>query len=333
MPERPRKLDEGDRAGRAGPDHADRPPLTATHASEVVSEIDVRAGDGLARVPFSVVLSDDGDVVVFSFLPGGGSVLDRFAPDGAHLQVLAKFEPGHERGRLSGPAGVASDGAGNLYVPDSDRCCIVKFSPTGELVDEFGQEGTAEGELRGPRDVDAAADGAMIIADTENHRVQIWEPDGTVRACFGAEEDEDEESAYLESGSGEGEFHRPYGVTFDEAGALWVADTNNHRVQRLSMTDGFEHAFGHVGEEAGALHYPIDLRIDSAGRAVVADEGGRRIQWFSTDGKLERALLLVEAMPEGTSFADVDVDDDGIVYVPVGPIGKVFRVRAGEPKS
>src|SRR5262249_49617123 len=124
-----------------------------THESERVAEIVVAAPDGKKRVPFSVVVEPSGAVVVFSFLPGGASVLDRFDAKGAHAGTLATFEPGDAPGRLTGPAGVAVDGQGNFYVPDADRHKVLKFDPRGKLLAELGGEGTEPGQLLGPRDV------------------------------------------------------------------------------------------------------------------------------------------------------------------------------------
>lgn len=310
------------------------PADAATHATEIVGDIAIVGDDGKKRVPFSVAVASDRTLLVFSFLKDtGGSVIDRFGADGELVGTFARFEAGDARGQLRGPAGLALDGAGNVYVPDWQRHRIVKLDPAGRLVDEWGSEGTGEGELVGPRDVEIADDGRIVVADTENHRVQIWDARGAFVACFGAEASEDDESRFLPSGRGDGELSRPFGVTFDAEGRVWVADTNNHRVQRLSVERGFELAFGREGKAAGAMSFPIDVRVDARGAVVVADLGGQRIQWFSPEGTLVQAIVPMEAMPAGAAVADVDVDDDGNVLVPVGPLGRVFRVRAGARRA
>jgi DNA-binding beta-propeller fold protein YncE len=306
----------------------------ATHDTELVGEIVVAASDGARRVPFSVVVAPSSQLLVFSFLKDEpGSVIDRFDLDGRFVGTLARFASGDGAGQLRGPAGLALDSAGNLFIPDWQRNRVVKLDAGGRFVAEWGGEGSGESELQGPRDVEIGDDGRVLVADTENHRVQIWDARGAFVASFGAEASEDDESRFLPSGRGDGEFSRPFGVTFDAEGRVWVADTNNHRVQRLSVERGFEMAFGKEGEAAGALKFPIDVRIDARGGVVVADLGGRRIQWFSPSGAIERAIVPMEAMPEGAAVADVDVDDDGNVLVPVGPLGRVFRVRAGAKRA
>src|SRR5579883_3037060 len=92
---------------------AGAPMREATHATELVGEIVVRAPDGAARVPFSVAVTPDARLLVFSFLKeGGGSVLDRYDIEGRHLATVARFASGDGRGQIRAPAGVALDAAG-----------------------------------------------------------------------------------------------------------------------------------------------------------------------------------------------------------------------------
>jgi DNA-binding beta-propeller fold protein YncE len=304
-----------------------------THDTELVGTVDIRASDGTRRIPFSLVLEPDNNLLVFSFLPDETPILDRFDRAGKHLATVARFQIGDREGQLRGPSGVAVGDDGSIVIPDGHRNRILVFDPSGRLLRELGQEGTGEGELRGPRDVEVGAAERLLIADTDNHRVQVWNADGTHVVTFGAEADEDDESPYLPHGSRPGEFHSPSGVTFDAAGKIWVADTNNHRIERFDPTGGFELEFGRFGTEAGALSFPIDVRIDASGRAVVADLAGRRIQWFDTHGVLQCAIAPLEALPDGASVADVDVDDEGVVYVPVGPHARVYLARAGRSRQ
>jgi sugar lactone lactonase YvrE len=285
-----------------------------THRSEPCGEIAVQG------IPFSVVLADGGDVIVMASIDGDRTALDRYRKDGAYVGRIAVYGPD----QLPAPAGVATDSSGSFYIPDAERDVILVCGADGQIQAELG-----DGEFKAPRDVDVGAGGEVLIADTDNHRIQVWSRAKEVLACWGAQPDEDDESRFLPSGRGPGDFFRPFGVTGDSRGRIWVADTNNHRVQRLSVQAGFEHMFGVEGDAAGQLRFPIDVRIDAAGRVVVVDQQGARIQWFDEQGACETAISALAGLPEGAVVADVDVDADGVVYIPVGPAGKIFKVRAG----
>lgn len=296
---------------------------TTSHATELVREIAVTAPDGVRRVPFSILRTAPDELNVFSYTDGG-SIIDRFALGGEHRGVIARFQDGSGEGQLASPTGVAADTRGHLFIPDAGRSCIVELDPSGRVVAERGHEGSAAGELRAPRDLDVSQDGDVVIADTDNHRIQVWRADGGVVACSGpTSEDEDDEAPFLASGSAPGQLFRPRGVTTDQGGRIWVADTNNHRIQRFSRQLAFMDGF------ASGLHFPIDLRIDGRGRVVVVDHGGLRVQWFSADGALECAIQPLDALPDGAAVVDVDVDDDGTVYLPIGPLSRIAVVKPG----
>ena len=87
------------------------------------------------------------------------------------------------------------------------------------LAFEFGSYGSAPGHLMAPSNVAFGPGGLMAVADTGNHRVQVFNPDGTFAFAFG------------QRGEGQGEFHWPEGVAFGPGGLLAVADMGSNRVQ------------------------------------------------------------------------------------------------------
>src|SRR4051812_32326231 len=63
-----------------------------THETELVGTVDIRAADGIRRIPFSLVLEPDNNLLVFSFLPDETPILDRFDRAGKHLATVARFQ-------------------------------------------------------------------------------------------------------------------------------------------------------------------------------------------------------------------------------------------------
>jgi DNA-binding beta-propeller fold protein YncE len=83
----------------------------------------------------------------------------------------------------------------------------------------LGQMGSAPGEFWSPRAVFVDREGLLYVADSYNHRVQVFAPEGGLVRIIGSE------------GTGPGQFLQPRGVVVDGKGNIVVADANNHRVQ------------------------------------------------------------------------------------------------------
>lgn len=87
------------------------------------------------------------------------------------------------------------------------------------LFSYLGCEGTAPGQFLRPQGVCVDASGNIIVADSRNHRVQIFLPDGRFLAKFGT------------MGSGPGQLDRPSGICTTADGRVVVVDFGNNRVQ------------------------------------------------------------------------------------------------------
>jgi YD repeat-containing protein len=138
--------------------------------------------------------------------------------------------------------------------------------------DPYGSFGTANGQLNRPIGLAADSKGNLWVADTFNHRIQKFGPNGEYLTQFGS------------LGSGNGQLNLPYGLTVDSAGNLWVADTFNHRVQKFGPNGEYLSQFGSAGSGNGQLNAPSRVAIDSAGNVWVADSDNHRIQKFAPNG-------------------------------------------------
>ena len=85
------------------------------------------------------------------------------------------------------------------------------------------------------------------------------------------------------SGSGDGQFSYPNGVSI-KGDVLYVADTGNHRVQKLTLSGKFLHKFGQKGSGQGQFNEPLAVIIDSNNKLIVSDCGNRSIQIFNENG-------------------------------------------------
>ena len=115
----------------------------------------------------------------------------------------------------------------------------------------------------------------IIVTDSKNHRVQLFDRQGKFVLLFGG------------AGEENGKFNQPEGVcVLPETNQIVVVDNNNHRVQAFSE-DGkymFTLGQGRMGSSAGQLRFPIGVNVNSQGNIMVADSGNHRIQIFDKNG-------------------------------------------------
>jgi ABC-type branched-subunit amino acid transport system substrate-binding protein len=175
--------------------------------------------------------------------------------------------------QLQGPAGLARDGSGNIYVVETTAHRITKLSPKGKLLAHWGSEGTRPGQLESPIGLAVNRQNDIFVADTGNHRIQELSPSGHVIRIWGSQ------------GHGAGQFEYPSGIAVDTQGNLYVADTINNRVQKFSPTGTFISQWGHTGGGRGSLRGPLGLTVGSNGNVYVADTGNDRVQQFSATGR------------------------------------------------
>ncbi len=133
---------------------------------------------------------------------------------------------GNQQGKFNDPWGIAMDGAGNLYVADTFNHRIQKFDANGEFLTMWGRPGATtepgagiDTQFFGPRDIAIDGQGRLLVSDTGNKRVQVFDANGNFIGQFGS------------AGSEAGQFNEPVGLAVDDAGNIYVADTWNKRIQ------------------------------------------------------------------------------------------------------
>jgi hypothetical protein len=90
-------------------------------------------------------------------------------------------------------------------------------------------------------------------------------------------------------GAGPGQFANPTDLAVGAGGQVYVADSDNYRVQRFTADGAFAGQWGTRGTAAGQFSTPSGVATDAAGNVYVADRGNQRVQKFSADGTFQRA--------------------------------------------
>jgi DNA-binding beta-propeller fold protein YncE len=140
----------------------------------------------------------------------------------------------------------------------------------------------ATGSLTAPRGVATAADGSVYVADTGNSRLVKFDQAGKVVATWGSKTPDGQ------TPPAPGTFNEPWGVAVDAQGNVFVADTWNHRVQKLDANGKFLSEWSTTGpgnEEPHQLWGPRGIVVSSAGRVYVTDTGNKRVVVFDANGK------------------------------------------------
>jgi len=224
---------------------------------------------------------------------GGGSGLEVCTVAADCLQGFT----GGQGGEMFSPRGIATDAAGFVYVADSDTTGtgldnnrVQKFTSLGGFVRAWGRDVAAGG-----------GDGFEVCT--------------VATSC----------QAGLSGGLG-GEMNSPAGVATDVAGNVYVADTENSRIQRFTSTGGWQRAWGGdvrigsgfgyeictvaadckpgfgIGGSAGGMGFVNGVATDAAGDVYVADPSLLRIQVFTSLGGVRRAWGKDVVDGGGTGF-------------------------------
>ena len=248
-------------------------------------------GDTLANSPFTVAVKERELTVV--------GELD--------LNLL-------EGERVDNLFGIAVNTKGNIAVTDIGKYCVYIFDKNGKCLRKIG----AKGQFKYPLGVTYLKDDEILIADTNNNRIQqINIQTGTVVKTFGKE------------GEGTREFNLPNDVCLDEERRIvvteissnriqvmscqgetisifgnfgaeklkhpksclpyknkfFISDTENHCIKAFDKSGAFLHKFGKQGNQDGQFRYPSGLLIDSFNYLLVCDQWNNRVQQFSLDGR------------------------------------------------
>ncbi|HEX5762181.1 MAG TPA: S8 family serine peptidase [Solirubrobacterales bacterium] len=205
---------------------------------------------------------------------------------------------------LNQPLDIESNSEGDLWVLDVALHRIQKYSPSWELLDQFGSEGSGAGQFSWPTSITVDSSDNVWVVDSNNHRVQKFSPEGNYLAQFGS------------FGSTAGKFNWPIDAAIDNSGNIWVTDSNNDRVQKFDSTGKYLASVGSEGSGNGQFSTPYGIAFDSLGSMWVADLGNSRVQKFNSKGEYLTQFGSYGYEPgELTSPTDIDIDANNNLWL------------------
>lgn len=256
----------------------------------------------------------------------------------------------------------SKNAAGSPISPTAATAAVAGFAAAGSsprsqylqkrrLQFSVGSRGSEPGCFTWPRGIAVGPDNTMVVADSSNHRVQVFDSNGIFVKEFGqygSSEGEfdclagvavnrigqyiiadrynhriqvfDPQGRFLRAfgsqGTGDGKFNYPWGITTDALGFIYVCDKENHRVQVFQSDGTFVGKFGSFGSKLGQLEHPHYIAVSSTNRVLVSDSNNHRIQVFDVNGR-----VLSSFGEEGSEDGQfkfprgVAVDDQGYIVV------------------
>ena len=198
--------------------------------------------------------------------------VNHFTPDGVRVAQWGGW--GTNEGQFVLPRAVALGPDGDHYLSEYtlvDR--VQRFGParpgqggTPAFRSAWGRPGTGPGEFNRAEGLDVGPDGLVHVADSCNHRVQVFTADGQFVRAHGR------------AGSAPGEYSYPYDVRVDREGNQFVCEFGNSRITVLDPRGGVVEVVGRAGSGPGEFANPWSIALDSRGNLYVADSRNHRVQ-------------------------------------------------------
>lgn len=214
---------------------------------------------------------------------------------------------------LSGPARVAIDLDGNVYVPDAKGLGVSIWTACDGRVGSLpstAAEGSEVGRFKAPLGVAIGQTGALYIADSGNHRIQVLDlATRQVRDVWG----QADPFGDPKPGSLPGQLNDPWDLTIDTEGFVYVSDHGNNRVQKFhsdgEVVSGFWDTMRDQGVVPGEAGYITIARIDGLASILVIDRAPARVLAYRFDGSFdamatERWAALSARLPAGLVMID-----------------------------
>jgi len=221
------------------------------------------------------------------------------------------------------PAGIAVDGAGNIYVADLGSNRIRKINPSG-LVSTLagtGVPGSTNGaanlaSFNEPSGVAVDQSGNVYVTDLGNNLIRLISPSGVVRTLAG--------SGMHGSANGvatAASFMAPEGIAVDAGGNVYVADLGNDDIRKISADAVVTTlaGVGHLGyangpDSTAGFSSPFGIAVDAAGNVFVSEQGNQEIREISTSG----VVSIWAGSPNGNIGSHNGIGTSATFWFPAG---------------
>ena len=202
---------------------------------------------------------------------------------------------------LNRPYGVVVSKNEEIVVAECGANRITILNKEGKKVKSFG---TKEGQFTYPRGVAISQDGHILV--TDNHRLQKLTFEGDCVKSVGSSE----------TGNGPLQLYSPIGITVHPTtGQIFIADSDNHRIQVLNKDLTYSHSFGKYGSSPEQFNDPWDVTFDNEGYLYVADTKNNCIKKFTSTGQYISTFSSEGSNPGQIIQPTFIIIDNNLLYI------------------
>jgi len=253
---------------------------------------------------------------------------------------------------FNGIGGVAPDSHGNVYVADTGNYAIRVISPTGTVSTVAGLAGTS-GHVDGTGTAAQFSDpenlafdsttGNIYVADGRGNTIRRVTPAGVVTTLAGSG------AAGSINGTGTAaEFSDPSGIAVDAAGNVFVADTANDTIRKITPAGVVTLLAGSAGRSgvtdgtSARFNIPAGVAVDAFENVYVADTGNDMVREISPTGAVTTLAGSagieenIDGLPLSARFwtpGDIAVDSSGTIYIADTYNMTIRRLISGAPTA
>lgn len=214
--------------------------------------------------------------------------------------------------RFSNVRGIAADSFGNVFISDTSNHTVRKMNPTGAvstIAGKPGESGFSDGlgstaKLNGPSQLATDATGNVYVTDTGNHVIRKITPSGMVTTVAGRPG----QQGFDDGNATAARFSSPSGIAIDAAGNIFVADTGNQTIRRVSTAGWVTTLAGHTGLAGHADGVGAAATFTNPGHLALNSKN----KLYVTTGDAFRSTLRTVTPDSAVSTVPLDAWDLGL---------------------